>query len=40
MEQILEDVDAYPDEMLDTIVDRLGLGEAYRRATEAARVGR
>jgi putative tRNA adenosine deaminase-associated protein len=40
MEQILEDSDAYPDEMLETILDRLGLGEAYRRATEAARVGR
>jgi putative tRNA adenosine deaminase-associated protein len=38
MEQILEDVDAYPDEMLDTIVARIGLGETYAQATESARV--
>ena len=36
MEQILDDMDAYPDEMLDAIVDRLGIDEAYRRATEMA----
>ena len=29
MEQILDDMDAYPDEMLDTIVDRLGFAEEY-----------
>ena len=34
MEQILDDMDAYPDEMLDAIVDRLGIAEAYGRATE------
>jgi len=34
MEQILDDMDAYPDEMLDSIVDRLGIADAYRRATE------
>ena len=34
MEQILDDMDAYPDEMLDAIVDRLGIADAYRRATE------
>lgn len=33
MEQILDDVDAYPDEMLETIVERIGLSEAYGRAT-------
>lgn len=38
MEQILEDVDAYPDEMLDTIVAQIGLGDSYARATESARV--
>jgi putative tRNA adenosine deaminase-associated protein len=38
MERILDDIDAYPDEMLDSIVERLGLGEAYARATEMARV--
>ncbi len=36
MEQILDDMDAYPDEMLDAIVERLGISEAYRRATEMA----
>lgn len=36
MEQILDDMDAYPDEMLDAIVDRLGIGDVYGRATEMA----
>ena len=36
MEQILDDIDAYPDEMLDAIVERIGLVEAYARATELA----
>jgi putative tRNA adenosine deaminase-associated protein len=36
MEDILEDPDALPDEMLETIVDRLGISEPYGRATEAA----
>jgi putative tRNA adenosine deaminase-associated protein len=36
MEQILDDLDAYPDEMLETIVERIGLSEAYSRATEMA----
>lgn len=40
MQQILDDLDAYPDEMLDAIVDRMGLGEAYARATEIAQVAR
>jgi putative tRNA adenosine deaminase-associated protein len=37
MEQILDDVDAYPDEMLETIVERLGMSEAYVQATEMVR---
>jgi putative tRNA adenosine deaminase-associated protein len=36
MEQILDDMDAYPDEMLESIVDRLGFADAYARATEMA----
>ena len=36
MEQILDDLDAYPDEMLESIVDRIGISEAYARATEMA----
>ncbi len=36
MERILDDIDAYPDEMLDAIVDRLGIADAYKRATELA----
>jgi len=38
MELILDDMDAYPDEMLDTIVERIGLGDSYRRAITSARV--
>ncbi|MCU1677479.1 MAG: hypothetical protein JWM93_2237 [Frankiales bacterium] len=33
---ILADVDAYPDEMLLAIADRLGFGEPYERALEGA----
>jgi putative tRNA adenosine deaminase-associated protein len=40
MEQILDDMDAYPDEMLETIVDRIGIGEEYAQATESARAVR
>lgn len=40
MEQILDDMDAYPDEMLETIVNRLGISEEYTRATESARAPR
>jgi putative tRNA adenosine deaminase-associated protein len=40
MEQILDDMDAYPDEMLDTIVDRIGIAEQYAEATESARAAR
>jgi putative tRNA adenosine deaminase-associated protein len=40
MEQILDDMDAYPDEMLDTIVERIGIADAYGEATESARASR
>jgi putative tRNA adenosine deaminase-associated protein len=40
MEDILDDLDALPDEMLDTIVERLGIAEQYGVATEAAWAGR
>ncbi len=40
MERILDDMDAYPDEMLDTIVNRLGIGDEYANATESARAVR
>jgi putative tRNA adenosine deaminase-associated protein len=40
MERLLEDVDAYPDEILDAIVERIGLVDAYARATEMAQAGR
>jgi putative tRNA adenosine deaminase-associated protein len=36
MEDILDDLDALPEEMLDTIVDRLEIVEQYGRATDAA----
>jgi putative tRNA adenosine deaminase-associated protein len=37
MEQILDDVDAYPDEILEAIVERLGMSDAYAQATEMVR---
>ena len=40
MEQILDDIDAYPDEMLETIVERLGIVDAYTQATESAQAVR
>lgn len=40
MEQILDDMDAYPDEMLDTIVERLGLTDTYEAASELAQANR
>jgi len=40
MEDILDDLDALPDEMLDTIVDRLGIADQYGTATAAALAGR
>jgi putative tRNA adenosine deaminase-associated protein len=38
MERLLDDLEAYPDEVLETIIERIGLTEPYARATEAARV--
>ena len=35
MEDILDDIDALPDEMLDAIVERIGIDDEYARATEA-----
>jgi putative tRNA adenosine deaminase-associated protein len=40
MESILDDLDAYPDEMLDTVISRIGLEEEFRRAKSSGRVGR
>jgi putative tRNA adenosine deaminase-associated protein len=40
MERVLDDLDAYPDEMLETVVEGIGLAEAYAQATESARVRR
>jgi putative tRNA adenosine deaminase-associated protein len=39
MEDILDDLDALPDEMLDVIVARLGITEQYGAATAAALAG-
>ncbi|MCW2604427.1 MAG: tRNA adenosine deaminase [Pseudonocardiales bacterium] len=37
MEQILDDLDAYADEMLDTIVERLDITEQYSLAVKGGR---
>ncbi len=37
MEQILDDVDAYPDEMLESVLDGIGLGEAWAQAAQSGR---
>ena len=36
MEDILDDLDALPEEMLDTIAERLEIADEFARATEAA----
>jgi putative tRNA adenosine deaminase-associated protein len=36
MDDILDDLDLLPEEMLEAIMERLELGEPYRRAIEAA----
>lgn len=36
LEDILDDLDALPQEMLDVIIERLELTEPYGQATEAA----
>lgn len=38
MEQVLDEIDAFPDEMLESIAERLGLTEAYARAAASGRV--
>lgn len=40
IEQLLDDIDAYPDEMLETLVERIGLGDLYAQAVRSARVVR
>ncbi len=40
MERILDDIDAYPDEMLEAIVSRIDLSDAYSRAAESGRLAR
>jgi len=40
MEQVLDDIDAYPDEMLDAIIERIGVEETFTQATQLARAGR
>jgi putative tRNA adenosine deaminase-associated protein len=40
MEDILDDMDALPDEMLETIVHRLGIAEQFGAASAAALAGR
>ena len=35
MESILDDLDAYPEEMLDAVLDRIGLEEEFSRARSA-----
>jgi putative tRNA adenosine deaminase-associated protein len=40
MDEILDDLDALPEEMLDAIIERLGIAEQYTAATEAAWAGR
>ncbi|SOD71654.1 putative tRNA adenosine deaminase-associated protein [Jatrophihabitans sp. GAS493] len=37
LEQILEDPDAYPDEMLEAIVEAIGLEDEYAAATRSVR---
>lgn len=36
MEDILDDLDALPEEMLDAIVERIGVAEPYHRALDVA----
>ncbi|CAN5677051.1 tRNA adenosine deaminase-associated protein [soil metagenome] len=36
MEAILDDLDAYPEEMLDTVLSRIGLAEQFREALAAS----
>jgi putative tRNA adenosine deaminase-associated protein len=38
MERVLDDLDAYPDEMLESIVTSIGMGETFSEAVRMARV--
>jgi putative tRNA adenosine deaminase-associated protein len=38
MERILDDLDAYPDEMLESIIGSIGMGETFSQAVRMARV--
>ena len=38
MEQLLDDIDAYPDEIVESIMERIGLAEPFQQAIESARV--
>lgn len=38
MGAILDDLDAYPDEMLDAVIERIGMVEEFHRATPSGRV--
>jgi putative tRNA adenosine deaminase-associated protein len=40
MEQILDDLDAYPDEMLSTVMERIGLEDQFRGALSSGRASR
>lgn len=40
MEEILDDMDAFPEEMLEDVVERLGLEDEYSQAIESARAMR
>jgi putative tRNA adenosine deaminase-associated protein len=40
MESILDDLDAYPDEMLETVIERIGLDVQFERARAGAGAGR
>jgi putative tRNA adenosine deaminase-associated protein len=40
MEAILDDMDAYPEEMLDTVIERIGLEAQFNQARSSGRVGR
>ena len=37
MESILDDLDAYPEEMLDTVIERIGLEAEFQPSTRPGR---
>jgi putative tRNA adenosine deaminase-associated protein len=38
MERILDDLDAYPDEMLESVISSIGMAETFSEAVRTARV--